>query len=57
MKVTNYTITATDAYIGCEDVPSSICCETPCNECPFNDESVTIVELIKKYMEVYNADN
>ena len=57
MKVTKYNITVNNAYIGCEDVPSNICCETPCSECPFYDEEVTLEEVIKKYMEVYNADN
>lgn len=57
MKVTNYSISVTNAYIGCEDVPSSTCCETACSDCPFYNEDVTLEELIKKYMEVYNADN
>lgn len=57
MKVTKYSLSVTDAYIGCEDVPSSVCCETPCRECPFFGQDVTLEEVLKKYIEVYNADN
>lgn len=57
MKVTKYNISVTEAYIGCDDVPSSACCEVSCNECPFVGQDVTLEEVLKKYIEVYNADN
>lgn len=57
MKVTNYSITVNHAYISCDDVPAKSCSETSCSDCPFRDEDVSLEDLIKKYMEVYNAGN
>lgn len=57
MKVTKYNISIAEAYFGCDDVPSSACCEISCDECPFLTGDVTLEDLIKKYIEVYNAGN
>ena len=57
MKVTSYNITLRDAYISCEDVPASACCNVACSDCPFINEDISLEDLIKGYMEKYNDDN
>lgn len=57
MKVINYEIKIKDTYISCDDVPSRVCSEVACSECPFCHEDISLEDVIIGYMEKYNADN
>lgn len=57
MKITKYDVTVSDATISCEDVPSRVCCNMACNECPFYGDEIELADVIAGYVEAHNADN
>ena len=56
MKIAKYDVDTHDVFFECDDVPAYLCADKPCSECPFNFGDISAFNMIKIFMESYNAD-